>query len=354
MPDGRLICTLLGPSEKATRAFDKPIELEFRLALYVLAEFKCPILKEVIVRKRLSIVVPIHNEEESIPFLFDTLESIFAEWDVEYVAVDDGSTDSSLAMLKKRAATMNHLRVVVLSRNFGHQNAIRAGMDYCTGDYIAFVDADLQDPPEEIIPMVALLDQGANLVYAVRRSRTDGLFKKLLAWAYYRILNKAATVKIPVDVGDFSVMDRQFLQVMKSYSERNLYLRGLRSFSGFTQLPYYYDRPERAYGKPSYTFLKSLRLGFSGLVGFTSAPLKLLSYVGFIVTVCAFCFGIFVLMKKWFYGIDVEGWASLAILFTFFFGLQFLFLGIMGEYLIKIYDEGKARPNYIVKVVINE
>jgi polyisoprenyl-phosphate glycosyltransferase len=308
---------------------------------------------------KLSVIVPCYNEEAVLPQLFTRLTAVAATWGMDYeiICVDDGSRDRTWELLKAQNARDPRWRGLTFARNFGHQVAVSAGLYHTTGDAVVIIDADLQDPPEEIARLLARWREGFQVVYAVRTKRDDALVKQFLAWGFYRLLSRAVPFNVPADAGDFCLLDRKGVAVMNALPERNRYLRGLRAWSGFRQTGVEFERHARAAGAPQYTFKKSFRLAMDGVFSFSTVPLRLATYLGLGVSVCAFLGAVFTFCEKVFadqfakFGFvpGPHGIPTLVISILFLGGVQLICLGILGEYLGRIYDEVKGRPNWIIQ-----
>lgn len=301
----------------------------------------------------LSIVVPIHNEESNLPVLYQRLTEVFSaqEYAYEVILVNDGSRDKSLTLIKQFAANDNHFHYVDLSRNFGHQAAIFAGMEHAQGKWIAFIDGDLQDPPELIPDMLRTLQQGYDVVYAKRRKRAGvGFFKRSAYTVFYRVLGKITDIEIPLDTGDFRVITARIARHLSALPEKDKFLRGQIAWLGFNQTFIEYDRPERFSGEVSYTFSKLMRLALDGITSFSNLPLRLASYLGFTVSGISFLLMVYALISKYVLNNGTpQGWTSLMLAVLFLGGIQLITIGIIGEYLIRISNNVKDRPVYIVR-----
>jgi glycosyltransferase involved in cell wall biosynthesis len=304
----------------------------------------------------ISIVVPVYNEEASLAALLDRLRALPRAPDdkYEYVFVDDGSHDESLAILKREAAANRDCRVISLSRNFGHQIAITAGLDHATGDAVVTLDADLQDPPELIADMLAKWREGNDIVYARRiRRHGESLFKRASAAIFYRLIRRLTNTDIPADTGDFRLMSRPALLAFRGMRERHRFVRGMAAWVGFRQTCVEYERQARISGATKYGLGKMLRLAADGIVSFSWAPLRLALYVGLIAAALCGAY-LFTALALWvFTKTVVPGWMSLAALIVLFGSLQLIMLGLMGEYIGRILDEVKARPLYCVREMLN-
>lgn len=307
------------------------------------------------VRPTLSIGIPIYNEEETIPELGNRLVAVLdsLSTDAEVILVNDGSRDRSLELLRELASRDSRFKVVDFSRNFGHQAALLAALRRARGDAVILMDGDLQDPPELVPQMLEKWRSGLQVVYAVRRKRKEGLFKRAAYNLYYRILGSVAYVPIPMDSGDFSLMDRRVVDLIAGMPERNKFLRGLRAWAGFRQGSIQYEREARFAGEPKYTFTKLLRLALDGLISYSFIPLRLAYVAGFLVSLGSFVLAGFYFVMRLFVNANApQGFTTLAILVLFLGGVQLLSIGVIGEYLGRIYDEVKSRPEYVEREVI--
>lgn len=302
-------------------------------------------------RPRFSVVIPIFNEEAVLPLLLRRLDALLESFDApaEAIFVDDGSRDTSSIILKAKAKDDPRYRYIGLSRNFGHQVAITAGMDAATGDAIIVMDGDLQDPPEVVAAMIARWREGYDVVYARRMSREgESAFKKKTAALFYRMLGWISSVRIPNDVGDFRLIDRKVLDAFRSMPERDRFVRGMFAWLGFRQTEVTFHRPPRAAGETKYPFWKMLRLAVNGMIGFSDAPLRLAIWMGLAVSALAGLYGLYVI-GLWFTHSDlVQGWSSTIVVVSFLCGMNMLMTGIIGLYVGRIHAEVKRRPLYIV------
>ena len=299
-----------------------------------------------------SVIIPIYNEELNIPNLITRLRPVVEKLGMTYelLFVNDGSRDNSIHLIKALAQTDERVRYIDFSRNFGHQVAVTAGIDNCKGDIIAIIDADLQDPPELIEEMVSLVKQGNQVVYAKRRSRKDKSFIKKTAYkTFYRLLARISNVDVPLDTGDFRVMTRKVAEVLKDMPEQHKFLRGQIAWLGFKQTFVEYDRDVRAAGEPGYTYKKLFQLAFDGITGFSNAPLRLATIMGFVVSGISALFIIYALFGYLFFKEGMpKGWTSLMIAISFIGGVQLICIGIIGEYISKLQTDIRKRPLYIV------
>jgi dolichol-phosphate mannosyltransferase len=310
----------------------------------------------------ISVVIPAYNEGDGIRMLHQRLSACAATWneDYEFVLVDDGSRDDTLAVAAELAAGDPHLKIVSLSRNFGHQAAVTAGLDYARGDVVAIIDADLQDPPEELPRFFARCREGFDVVYGIRTKRKEGFFKRSAYHLFYRLLARLANINIPLDSGDFCVMSRRAVDALASLPERVRFIRGLRSWIGLKQTGLSYERQARAAGEPKYTFTKLLNLALDGIINFSSQPLRLISLLGIFLAIFALFLALFVFIQYvtnwtvWGYNPrNAPGWTSLILTLLILASAQLIALGIIGEYLGRIFEEIKQRPVYMVGQTVN-
>ena len=300
----------------------------------------------------LSIVIPCYNEEEVVKTtharLIAVLEKITADFELIYV--DDGSRDRTAELLCQLQKSDSRVRVIFLSRNFGHQMATTAGIEYSIGDAVVLIDADLQDPPELIQDMVEKWNQGYDVVYGVRSERIgESAFKLWTAKAFYRLINYLSDVTIPLDTGDFRLMDRRVVKALSAMPERDRFLRGMVSWVGFRQIPLPYQRDKRLAGVSKYPFWKMVRFASDGILSFSLVPLRLAIWFGFCALALAFLGIIYALVVRLFTSNWQPGWALLFIGILSMGGVQLIFLGVIGEYIGRIYREEKRRPLYIVR-----
>ena len=305
-----------------------------------------------------SAIVPVFNEEENLHVLYVRVKGVLKKLggDHEIILVNDGSYDSTLLLLKKLNDKDKTVKVINFSRNFGHQVAVSAGLKYCSGDYIAILDGDLQDPPEIVPTMVEKWQTGAQIVYAKRRKRKDSLFKKLTAYTFYRFLNMLSDVQIPTEVGDFRLLDKAVVSYIRDLPEHNKYIRGLVSWGGFTYDQVEFNRNERFSGTTHYTFSKMLNLALDGLTSFSIKPLRVAMYIGFVTAMLGILGILYALYRRMFLPHEfwITGWTTLFIAVLFMGGIQLITIGIIGEYIGKTYQESQNRPPYLLKEAINE
>ncbi|MFQ5351839.1 MAG: glycosyltransferase family 2 protein [Candidatus Binatia bacterium] len=302
----------------------------------------------------ISVVIPVFNEEDTLAPLFErlraTLEGLGERFEV--IFVDDGSSDGSAAMLKAFNESDGRFKVVSFSRNFGHQLAISCGMDFASGQAVICMDGDLQDPPEVLPEMVERWREGYEVVYAVRKNRKENIVKRACYKSFYWLLNKVSYLDIPLDSGDFSLVDRRVVALLRRMPERNRFVRGLRTWVGFRQTGFEYERSERFAGTSKYGLSRLLRLAFDGLVSYSFVPLRVVSNIGLLVSLSALGYMGYLLTMRAFGDTTIRGWTSTVVIMLFLGGVQLLSLGIIGEYVGRIFDEVKRRPRYVVRDLI--
>jgi glycosyltransferase involved in cell wall biosynthesis len=301
---------------------------------------------------KISILVPAYNEMENLPELYRELTEVFSELlaEMELLIVDDASTDDTMAWLREVSRRDRRLRFISFSRNFGHQAAVTAGLHHASGEAVIVMDADLQDPPQLIPEMLQKWSEGYQVIMGHRIQRDgDPLAKRLFAWVYYRMLARLSNPRIPVDTGDFCLMDRAVVNALNSLPERNRYIRGLRAWLGFRYADIPFTRQPRLRGKPKYNFFKSLALAINGLVSFSNTPLRFATYIGLGTGALAIVMAILVIYWRFFTNAPLTGYATIITAFLLMGSMQLLMFGIMGEYIARIYEEVKGRPQYIVK-----
>jgi polyisoprenyl-phosphate glycosyltransferase len=305
----------------------------------------------------LSVVIPIYNEQATLSELYRRLTRVLsenlAELAYEIVFVNDGSTDGSIQILSELHADDPAVKVVNLSRNFGHQAALTAGLDYTKGDVVICMDGDVQDPPEIIPTLVARWRDGNDVVYAVRKLRKEGFIKRGCYAAFYRLLRRLSMVSIPLDAGDFALMDRRVVDCLKALPERSRFIRGLRTWVGFRQAAVEYEREKRFAGVPKYTWSKLVHLAVNGLLSFSALPLRMATAVGFMISFCSLLGIIVALYLKLFTDLAIPGWTATVIPILVLGGIQLLSIGILGEYIAQIFDEVKQRPLYIIDGILD-
>lgn len=302
--------------------------------------------------KLITILIPCYNEENSLNLLYERLQNMtsqLSQYRFQILLVNDGSKDNTLAKMQELHTKDSTVSYLSLSRNFGKENAMLAGLDFAEGDAVILLDADLQDPPELIPQMIEEWEKGYDDVYARRRSRAgETWFKKASAYWYYRILQKFADIDIPSDVGDFRLLDRQAVDALCSLRERQRYTKGLFSWIGYNKKELLFDREPRAAGNSKMNFLKLFGLAVDGITSFSVAPLRLASVLGIIISTIAFVYLIFVIAKTLLFGDPVAGYPSMISIILFMGGIQLIVLGIIGEYVGRIFYESKRRPDYLV------
>ncbi|WP_036718462.1 glycosyltransferase family 2 protein [Paenibacillus harenae] len=299
-----------------------------------------------------SIIIPMFNEEEVIEFTYDRLKQVMdsTEEPYELLFVNDGSRDRTAGKMAMICEFDPNVRLIDFSRNFGHQIAISAGMDYAQGAAIIVIDADLQDPPEVILKMIAKWKEGYEVVYGKRLKRNgETVFKKLSAKLFYRTLRTLTNVDIPVDTGDFRLIDRKVCDVLRGLKEKNRFVRGLVSWVGFRQTMVEYEREERFAGESKYPIKRMIAFALDGITSFSYKPLKIATYIGFALSITSFLYLLIVIFQKLFTGSTVAGWASIVAVNLLFNGIILILLGLIGEYIGRIYEESKNRPLYIVR-----
>jgi dolichol-phosphate mannosyltransferase len=308
---------------------------------------------------QISVVLPVFNEQENVAEVYRrttaTLEGLTSDYEILFV--NDGSSDGTLPMLEQLAATDPRVRVIDFSRNFGHQVAISAGLYYAGGDVVALLDADLQDPPEELGRLVDAWRQGYDVVYAVRRNRKEGVVKRAAYFLFYRLWKTMAAIPVPLDSGDFCLLDRRVVDVFNALPERARFLRGLRSWIGFSSIGLEYDRPLRSAGEPKYGLFRLFRLAFDGFVSFSRLPLQLMSVIGVAVATLS-AVGLLItfiegLGNFTLFGREpATGFTKIVMSVLFLSGVQLMFLGVIGLYIGRIFDEVKQRPLFVVRELI--
>jgi polyisoprenyl-phosphate glycosyltransferase len=301
---------------------------------------------------RLSLVVPVFNEETTLDSLFDRVLPILEQTtpDYEVVCVNDGSSDRSLAALARARQGRTCIKIVDLSRNFGKEAALTAGLEYASGDAVIPLDADLQDPPELIPQLVAKWREGYDTVVAVRENRrSDSFARRTSANLFYRVLARTSEVPIPSNAGDFRLLDRRVVEVLKQMPERSRFMKGLFAWLGFRQASISYVRPSRVAGKSKWRYWQLWNFALDGIFSFSTMPLRIWTYFGLLASIVAFCYMFWILAQTLIYGVQVPGYASIVVLLLFFSGVNMIGLGIIGEYLGRVFIEVKRRPIYLVR-----
>ena len=302
---------------------------------------------------KISLVIPVFNEQDVIPELFRRVEMVAAtnrgRFHLEVVLVDDGSTDQSAEVIRKTSTELD-VRMIRFSRNFGHQAAVMSGIANSEGDAVVIMDADLQDPPELISEFVELWQQGFHVVYGKRISRTgESLFKKFSASIFYKFLRWLTDVNIPIDTGDFRIIDRKVAQTLSSMNEKSLFIRGLIAWMGFKQIPLEYHREARFAGETKYPLKRMIALAADAILAFSEKPLRLISKIGGSIFLIAIATSLFVLVTNFYNtGYETPGWLSTMLVLLIFSGFQILCLGVIGSYILRIYRQTRDRPIYII------
>ena len=299
----------------------------------------------------LSVVIPVFNEEENITVLHSRLTAVLEGIHIEYeiIFVDDGSNDDSRSQLKNLSVRDDRVLVVELARNFGHQVAISAGLDFARGQAVAVMDADLQDPPEVLPEFIAKWQKGYDVIYAIREQRKEGWFKRSSYALFYRLLRRVSNIDIPLDSGDFCVMDRRVVELLKSMPERSRFIRGIRSWVGLRQVGVPFERHERYAGQSKYTFGRLILLALDGLISFSYVPLRFITFLGLGVSYLSIFLAVFYFVKKLLYGLSPPGFATLVVSIFLLAGIQLITMGVIGEYVGRIFEEAKRRPLYVLR-----
>lgn len=307
-----------------------------------------PVLRPVI-----SIVTPVLDEQANLPVLYERLVKVLeaVEPSFEIVFIDDGSRDGSLGLMRELAAHDTRVVVVELARNFGHQVAISAGLDYARGEAVIVMDADLQDPPEVLPQFIDKWREGHDVVYAIRERRKEGPVKQLAYKAFYRLLQRIANIQIPLDSGDFCIMDRKVVNLLVGMPERNRFVRGIRSWVGLDQIGLAYERQARYAGREKYTFSRLVYLALDGLISFSFIPLRAISMLGLAVSALSIFLAIGYAIQKITAGLNPPGFATTVVAIFFLAGIQLITIGVIGEYVGRIFEEVKRRPLYVVRRV---
>jgi len=299
----------------------------------------------------ISIVVPLYNEEQVFEQLIKRLSDVMdnAPFSCEVVMVNDGSIDNTARLVEKLCQKDNRFTGVLLSRNHGHQLAVTAGLVYARGIKGAMIiDGDLQDPPELVIEFYKLLTEGYDVIYAIRKNRKEGPIKKLAYWLYYRLQKKISNFNIPLDSGDFSMLSRRVVDYMNQMPEQSRYLRGMRSWIGFKQKGYEYNRDERQAGETKYSWKKLFELAFNGIFNFSDFPVKIITRTGFFTIILSLLYLCYIIFRKLFYHDVPHGFTTTFVAIILFSGVQLLSLGLIGEYVLRIYNQVRNRPLFIV------
>ncbi|HWO42412.1 MAG TPA: glycosyltransferase family 2 protein [Candidatus Eisenbacteria bacterium] len=305
-------------------------------------------------RPTLSVVIPVFNEEANVSVLYRRAAAVLEDLNLpfEIIFIDDGSSDGTLGTIRGLHAQDSRVRAVSLARNFGHQRAITSGLAFASGDAVIVMDGDLQDPPEVIPRLVAAWRSGYEVAYAIRRSRVEPRFKKAAYSLFYRLMKRAADIDIPLDSGDFALMDRRVVRILNRMPERNRFVRGLRAWVGFRQVGVEYDREARHAGESKYSFNRLLSLALDGLISYSFVPLRLVSLAGVFISFCSLSGMGYLILAKVSGDPAPQGWTSLIVTVLFLGGVQLLALGVLGEYLGRMFEEVKQRPVFLAREVL--
>jgi glycosyltransferase involved in cell wall biosynthesis len=302
-------------------------------------------------KKRISVVIPVCNEEANVGIITTALQDVFSATGHPYTItfVDDGSTDGTLGELKRVAAANNHVFFISLARNFGHQNALKAGLDLVDGDGVIMMDGDMQHPPDLIPEMIAQWEKGFDVVYTIRKDHKEmPLMKRKTSNMFYNLINNLSDIELEQGTADFRLMDKKVVEVFRTFKETDLFMRGLVKWMGFSQVGIEYDPAQRAHGKSKYTLKKMVRFALQGITSFSIRPLYIATYLGFIFSILSLLY-IPYIVYSYYFGHVISGWASVIATIAFFGGLQLMILGIIGMYLGKLFMQSKQRPHYIIK-----
>ena len=303
--------------------------------------------------KKISIVIPAYNEEKNLIVIYERLSKVFSNLSncsYEIIFVNDGSKDNTQEKLEELASEFYEVKFIEFSRNFGHQSAVKAGLDFATGDAIISMDADLQHPPELIPELIKQWEDGYDIVYTIREyPKKISYFKKTSSSSFYKILNKISDINIEKGDSDFRLIDQSVLEVIRNWNEDNLFLRGIIKWVGFKQIGVHYTADERFSGESKYTFEKMIKFAVTGVTSFSVKPLHIAIYLGFVFTFLSVILFLFNVLRAFYLGTEVSGWASLILTIVFFGGMQMSILGIIGLYIGKIFTQVKDRPSYIVR-----
>lgn len=301
-----------------------------------------------------SVVIPVYNEEAILPEIIKRTEQVLTKLEVPYeiVLVNDGSTDSTWEIISENNRRNPDIKGVKFARNFGHQVAIIAGLRASKGRMVAVMDADGQDPPELFPEFFKKCEEGFDIVYAVRKKRKGNFFKKIAYFTFYRILNKMTALKIPLDTGDFSVLNRKTVDLMVSFKEHNPFIRGLRCWGGGKSIGIEYDRPDREKGETKYGMRKLVKLAVSGFISFSKVPLRISIFTGIVISFMSFGFGFINILRYIIFETPFSGFATIVVIISFLGGIQLIVLGMIGEYIGSIFDEIKNRPVYVIDEVV--
>jgi len=304
---------------------------------------------------QISIVIPLYNEEEGFALLIDRLNQLIknSEQTIEVILVNDGSSDKTPLLMNELALTDSHYQCVFLARNHGHQLALTAGLTYVNcSEAVFIIDGDLQDPPELLIRFYEKYKEGYEVIYGIRRKRKEGAVKKFAYWFYYRLLKNISSIEIPLDSGDFALLSRRVVDHLNAMPERSRFIRGMRTWIGFRQTGLEYERDARSAGEAKYTFKMLFNLAYNGIFNFSEFPVKFITRVGLLTMFGAFVFFVYVILKMYLFGGVPPGYTSLFLAISIFSAVQLLALGLIGEYVLRIYDQVRNRPLFIIDKVI--
>lgn len=308
-------------------------------------------------KPEISIVVPLYNEMEVFEILIQRLNQVIenSNLKIEVVLVDDGSYDQTKKLMSDLGLSNSNYTCIFLSKNFGHQNAVTAGLEVAKATKAIFIiDGDLQDPPELLMPFYNKLKDGYDVIYGVRKKRKEIFYKRILYWLFYRILNKISETEIQMDSGDFALISRRVVDYMNNMPEKNRFLRGLRSWVGFRQYGFKYERSKREAGKPKYNFKALFQLAYNGIYNFSTVPVRLIYKLGITIMLLTFIYITFILISKFFFNNVPQGYTSMIILISIFSSVQLISIGIIGEIVIRIHKQNQGRPTYIIDKIIDD
>jgi dolichol-phosphate mannosyltransferase len=300
---------------------------------------------------KISIIIPVMNESGNIDIIVKKISNELKEnFDWELIFINDGSVDDTLERIKRNAQRYNRIKYISFSRNFGHQNALRAGYDYASGDCVICMDGDMQHPPKLIFQMIKKWNDGYDIVYTIRKDSEEiSFFKRITAKIFYKIMNIFSDVKIDPGAADFRLVDKQVVDVIKSIKENDLFMRGMISWLGFRQCGIEYEPEKRVWGNTKYTFRKMVQFAISGITSFSVKPLHIATVVGYAMAFIAFIYALYAIYIKIFTDTTIEGWTSVLVIVLLIGGIQLIMIGILGSYMGKLFMESKKRPNYIIK-----
>ena len=301
-------------------------------------------------KKKISIIIPCFNEETNIKKISQEIFlQLNGSFEYEIIFIDDGSQDNTLEIIKQQKKSNTRISYISFSRNFGHQTALRAGLDHANGDCVISMDADMQHPPKLIKEMIKKWQEGYDIVYTVRNDKNTSLFKKTTSKLFYSILNHLSDYKVEYGAADFRLLDRKIVNIIKKMTEDNLFLRGVVSWVGFKQCSIPYFPAARFSGSSKYSIKKMFNLALNGVTGFSVKPLRISTYLGYVISSISFIYGLYAILMSIFTPKNISGWTSLLVTVTFLGGIQMITIGIFGEYLGKLFINEKRRPNYIIK-----